>query len=237
MKQTGTSGQESSVASRTTTSAWSMYRAIVGIGALCALVIVTVYQTTATRIQDNQQRFLTAAIAEVLPMAATTVAVTASSDGRLQRLSQPAELPVFLGYDEGDRLVGAVITAQGMGYQDLIRVLYAYSFEHEAIVGLKVLDSKETPGLGDRVEKEPHFIANFSRLDARLDAGGDALLHAISTVKQGEKTDPWQIDGITGATITSEAIGNILHESASAWIPLLRRGAPNFSTSDVGGEP
>ena len=57
------------------TSAWSMYRAIVGIGAFCALVIVVVFQSTAARIRDNQERFLAAAIAEVLPQTQTTVAV------------------------------------------------------------------------------------------------------------------------------------------------------------------
>jgi electron transport complex protein RnfG len=190
-----------------------MYRAIVGIGALCALLIVTVYQTTAARIRENQARFLALAVAEVLPAA------------------QPA-LPVFLGYSADGELVGAVVTAQGMGYQDNIRVLYAYSFELDAIVGFKVLDSKETPGLGDKVEKEPHFIANFERLDATLTPDGNALLNPIVTVKQGEKEEPWQLDGITGATITSEAIGEILNDSANTWAPVLERDSSAFASSE-----
>ena len=52
-------------------------------------------------------------------------------------------------------------------------------------------------------------------------------------MKQGEKTEPWQIDGITGATITSEAIGNILNDSANAWVPMLERDAANI---DKGGQ-
>ena len=149
------------------TSAWEMYRAIVGIGALCALVIVGVFQGTAARIRDNQQRFLAGAIAEVMPAAAS----------------------------------------------------------ERAITGLKILETRETPGLGDKVETEPHFIANFETLDARLDDSGSALRNPIVTVKQGEKTDPWQIDGITGATITSEAIGSILNDSAGTWVPILERDA------------
>jgi electron transport complex protein RnfG len=78
------------------------------------------------------------------------------------------------------------------------------------------------------VEIEPHFIANFAALDARLNATGDGLANPIVTVKQGEKTEPWQIDGITGATITSEAIGNILDDSANAWVPALERDAANI---------
>jgi electron transport complex protein RnfG len=135
------------------------------------------------------------------------------------------ELPVLLGYGDSNELVGAVIVAEGMGYQDNIRVLYAYSFDLQAIVGFKVLASKETPGLGDRIETEAHFLANFERLDAGLTADQTALLHPIATVKQGEKTEPWQLDGITGATITSEAIGKILNDSAHQWLPVLERDA------------
>jgi len=214
------------------TSAWEMYRAIVGIGAFCALVIVGVFQGTAARIAENQERFLAGAIAEVLPVTASTVAVDLV-DGRLTATDQPPALPVFLSVDSDGQLAGAVLTGQGMGYQDNIRVLYAYSFDARAITGFKVLDSKETPGLGDRVEIEPHFIANFEALDARLNDAGDALANPIVTVKQGEKTEPWQIDGITGATITSDAIGNILNDSANAWVPMLERDAANI---DKGGQ-
>ncbi len=208
------------------TAAWSIYRAIVGIGALCALLIVTVYQMTADRIRENQARFLALAISEVLPAAHSTVAIELAEDGRLVEATDTPALPVFLGYDADAGLVGAVVTAQGMGYQDIIRVLYAYSFELDAIVGFMVLDSKETPGLGDRVETEAHFIANFEKLDATVMPGGESLLHPIVTVKQGEKTEAWQVDGITGATITSEAIGEILNNSANTWVPVLERNLP-----------
>ncbi|MDH3747893.1 MAG: FMN-binding protein [Gammaproteobacteria bacterium] len=219
------------------TSAWSMYRAIVGIGALCGLLIVTVYQTTAARIRENQERFLAMAVAQVLPAARSTLGVALTEDGRLEKTGEEFALPIFLGYDASGKLVGAVITAEGMGYQDKIRVLYAYSFDLDAIVGFKVLDSKETPGLGDRIEKEPHFLANFEKLDATLTPGGDSLLHPIVTVKQGQKINPWELDGITGATITSEAIGNILNNSATTWAPVLERNAQDFAIVELTEEP
>ena len=50
------------------TSALEMYRAIVGIGAFCALVIVIVFQSTAARIADNQERFLRALEKGELPV-------------------------------------------------------------------------------------------------------------------------------------------------------------------------
>jgi electron transport complex protein RnfG len=85
-----------------------------------------------------------------------------------------------------------------------------------AIIGLQVLSSNETPGLGDKIEKDPDFRANFTALDA-------SLKQEIVTVKNGEKTEPWQIDGISGATVSSKAVGKALNESAQFWIPTLKQ--------------
>ena len=222
------------------TSAWMMYRSIVGIGAFCALLIVSVYQGTAARIADNKARFLNNAIAGVLPDVRSTVEVSLDENGALVAATESADLPAFLGYGENGELVGAVITAQAMGYADNVTVLFSYSFELKAIVGFKVLESKETPGLGDKVEIEPHFLANFEALDARLNEDGTALANPIVTVKQGEKTEPWQVDGITGATITSDAIGVIMNKGAGEWVPLLEREARSFvhePVADPASEP
>ena len=197
-------------------------------GAFCALLLVGVFKATEARIADNKARFLASAVSQVLPASQTTVDVTKDADGNRVAATQPATLPVFLGYDENGELVGAVITSQAMGYADLVTVLFSYSFEKQAIVGFKVLESKETPGLGDKVEIEPHFLANFEALDARLNEERTALANPIVTVKQGEKTEPWQIDGITGATITSETIGVIMDKGASEWVPLLEREGRSF---------
>ncbi len=218
------------------TTTWEMYRSIVGIGAFCALLIVTVYNATAARIADNKARFLNNAISQVLPAAQSTVEVSLDANGALVAAAEPASLPVFLGYGEDGELVGAVITAQAMGYADNITVLYSYSFDLEAIVGFKVLESKETPGLGDKVEIEPHFLANFEALDARLSDDGTVLVNAIVTVKEGEKTEPWQLDGITGATITSDAIGVILNQGSSYWLPALERDARDFQPPQASEE-
>jgi len=120
-------------------------------------------------------------------------------------------------------LVGLAVEAQGMGYQDVIRLIYGYSFADEAIIGIQVLDSKETPGLGDKIENDTDFLANFERLDVALGEDSMALANAIVPVRHGEKTHPWEVDGITGATISSKAIAKILDGSAQYWVPRIQR--------------
>ena len=109
-----------------------------------------------------------------------------------------------------------------MGYQDVIRVLYGYDPAREIIVGFKVLDSKETPGLGDKITKDPKFLANFEALQVKLNATRSALEHPIEVVK-GTKHAPWQVDAITGATISSNAIGKLLNQSTEQRLPMLQK--------------
>ena len=76
--------------------------------------------------------------------------------------------------------------------------------------------------------------ANFERLDVALTDDLSAVANPIEFVQPGKKEQPWQVDGITGATISSTAIANILNASTSYWIPRIRRGLDDFAVS--GGE-
>ena len=73
-----------------------------------------------------------------------------------------------------------------MGYQDVIRVLYGYSAEANAVIGLRVLESQETPGLGDKIETDAGFLANFERLDVSLSDDLSRVLHPIEAVKHAQ---------------------------------------------------
>lgn len=207
-------------------SVWPMYRAMVGVGILCGLLIVSVYQVTLPIIEQNKAEALQQAIFEVLPGAASSATFERTDAGFVPladpgAASNPDRL-VYAGYDDERRLVGVAVEARGMGYQDVIVLIYGYSFAEDAIIGIQVLESKETPGLGDKIETDPDFLANFERLDVSLDAEGTTLAHPIVAVKKGEKTQPWEVDGITGATISSVAIADILNASAQVWVPHIR---------------
>ncbi len=203
---------------------WPMYRALVGIGMLCGLLIAVVFQGTRPVIERNRAEALERAIFAVLP-AAIERATFDVGDER-----------VHAGYDESGGLVGFAIEAAGMGYADTISILYGYSPDAETIVGIQVLASKETPGLGDKIETDPNFLENFVALDVRLDASGRELVNTVETVKRGAKTEPWQIDGITGATISSQAIGDILANSTARWLPLLKADLGTFTKGGDDGD-
>lgn len=209
---------------------WRIYRAVVGVGLLCGVAIVVVYELTRPIIQRNQLEFREEAIKSVLPGALETQAFRMNDAGQFEAAPSDARGGdlVFAGYDENRALVGLALEAQGMGYQDVLRMLYGYSFEHQSILGIRVLESRETPGLGDRIETDPKFLENFGSLDVSVSADGTAIAHPIEFVKPGEKNAAWQIDGISGATITSEATALMLRESSGRWIPQVRSRREDF---------
>ena len=192
---------------------WPMYRALVGVGMLCGLLIAVVFQGTLPIIEKNKAEALEKAVFAVIPSAVRRE--TIELDGG----------EVYAGYDENDNLAGVAIEASAMGYADVLTLLYGYDPSAETIIGIRVLTSKETPGLGDKIEKDEAFLRNFDALDARVDESGTAMRNRIVTVKNGTKTEPWQIDAVTGATITSNAVGEALGSSSDRWIPKVKEWA------------
>lgn len=216
---------------------WRMYRTLVGIGTLCGLVIVSVFQTTAPVIAHNKAVALEKAVFAVLPDAHEKLTYQYNSDGNFKLLtsvdSSTEKLPVVhVAYDQNRQLTGFALTAQGMGFQDTIELIYGYAPGKDAIVGFHVLGSRETPGLGSKIETDKAFLENFKLLDVTLTDDQSALAHSIETVKAGKKTQPWQIDMVTGATISSQAVGRILQNSASNWLPLLKKNIEDFNRGD-----
>jgi len=204
----------------------SSLRLIVSLGLIAmisGLFIVLAVQLTKEKIAHNKQVALEKAIFAVLPAATQSVKYRLDESGLVKLPNEATDANVYAGYDAGGDLAGLAMEGSARGYQDVVKVLYGYSLDREAIIGMTVLESTETPGLGDRANNDPEFHANFKNLDARLTEDGTAVANPIVTVKNGKKEQPWQIDGISGATVTSTAIGNGMRESTNRLLPLLHQ--------------
>lgn len=206
-----------------TSSAYMIF-VMTAVATFCGLLIVSVYQVTSPAIARNQARIVEESVYEVLPLATRQVAfaVDVSNDSVVASSDGQSPLPkIYAGYDDSGALVGIAVEASGRGYQDVISVLYSYSPDCSCINGFKVLEHKETPGLGDKIVTDEDFRANFEKLDATLDPATQTPAHAIVTVKHGTKSEPWQIDAISGATISSKAIGKIMEASTNEMLPII----------------
>lgn len=208
---------------------WYMYRAFVGIGVICTFIIAAVFLYTQPIIRDKQEAALQQSVLSVLGGAENKRdlvwrdgSLVLTTEGLATDGMDEKSARVYAGYDRQDRAVGYAITANGMGYQDNISVLYGYDPKADVIIGFHVLSSRETPGLGSKIGTDRKFLANFLKLDVSLNAQGQGLAHAITLSKVGQPKNSWQIDGITGATVSSKAVAKILRDSISRWAPRLK---------------
>ncbi len=147
-----------------------MFRAMVGVGVMCALLIVVTYELTFPIIKINKTEALEKAVFKVLPGATKKTTYKLNNDNSFEVFSKEPnkEQLVYAGFDKDSNLVGVAIEASGQGFQDVLRILYGYSPKTETVIGYYVLETKETPGLGDKIEKDQNFLNNFTALDVSL---------------------------------------------------------------------
>jgi len=187
-------------------------------GLLSGLIIVSVFEATLPTITAYKAKVLREAVFKVLP-GTVSMKRMVYSDGRLapSEVEEKGQEAVFSGYDADGKLVGYAIPSAGPGFQDIISLLYGYLPESRKVVGMEILESRETPGLGDKIYKDLEFVANFHDL---------AVDPEIVTVKKGQKAAPNEVDAITGATISAKAVVRIINEGNQRWLSRLE-GAPS----------
>lgn len=186
--------------------------------AICGLIIVGAYQSTFDAVLNNKRIATERSIFKVFPDAKTINAYTLEN-GAFSKSEDVSRSDFFAVYNENNQFLGIAAQGQAKGYGDLVRLMFAYESACECIRGIAVISMSETPGIGDKIITDKNFLANFEHLDARLNADLSALANAIVTVKNGTKENPWQIEAISGATISSRAVGKAINDSANTLLP------------------
>ena len=102
--------------------------------------------------------------------------------------------------------IGSVIPFRSTeGYSGTIQLLIALD-QDQRIVGLRAIDHKETPGLGDKIDtRKTDWILSFNGLSY-----GDLSPNDWAIDKDGGR-----FDSFTGATITPRAVVNALRDTLS----------------------
>ncbi len=187
-----------------------------GLGAFSGLLIVLVFGATEPAIRAHRAAVLAEAIMEVLgdPERYDTLYVVGDTltDTPPAGVSPEKADVVFLGYRDGAP-VGFAIHAARAGFQDTIGLIFGYDPNTSRLLGMKVLESKETPGLGDKIYKDLAFVDEFKGVEPPL-----------TGIKVGaEKGLPGEVVMITGATISSRTIINAINAELERLRPMLAR--------------
>jgi len=196
---------------------WQLLLTLTAAGALAGLAVVLLYDWTRPRVEAHKAAVLREAIEEVLhaPRRADTLWL---SNGALSATpptgadAKKAER-VYLGYDAQGRPTGYAIQVVEPGFADPITLLIGYEAGRRELLGMKVLESKETPGIADKVV-QPVFTAQFR-----------GRVAPITGIKRDESakmtTDRTAVVMITGATISSRAVLRGINKAIAHWQPYL----------------
>ena len=115
----------------------------------------------------------------------------------------PQYVPVYLVW-EGQTLHRLVLPVHGKGMWSTIYAYLALNGDLSTVAGMHVYRHGETPGIGDRIE-DPQWLSTWTGKRAYDDTGRSQFL-----VARGSSASPYRVDLITGASVTSEALGNIV---------------------------
>ncbi len=191
-------------------------------GAIAGLLLVFVYRATLPAIEAHKAEVLRQAVSEVLKGPARYDTLYVAGEGLAVELpfgSRERDVEkVYLGYDGAGQVMGFAVQAGEPGFQDIIEIIYGFDPATGKLLGMKVLESKETPGLGDKIEKDESFVTQF-----------DGARPPLLLVKRAGGAEN-EVDSITGATISSRAVVRIINHSLERLRPALEarfeEGAP-----------
>ena len=196
----------------------SSFRLIMALGIaglLSGIVLVGTYIYTDPLIKANKEAAIQRAIFKVLPNCSSSETLQLI-DGKLVIKEagtgdeeSDKDIPViYAGYNDNSELIGFAIPGAEPGFQDIIGAIFGYDGTRKLIIGFDVLESKETPGLGDKIFKDADWMASFAALEVSPE---------IIPVKKGEKQSNNEVETITGATISSKAVIKLLNNTMAEW--------------------
>jgi len=168
-----------------------MIASLAVVGILSGALLVLVYDYSTPKIRVNVENETERAIKNIFPEA-----------GKINKTKEPG---FFSVQDANDKLSGYAFIAEGNGYQGVIKLIIGVDPKLTEIKGMEVLDSAETPGLGAEIA-EDKFRKQFEDLSARRE---------IEYVKNQTPNKPYEIEAITGATISSRAVVAIVNNGMS----------------------
>ncbi len=186
-----------------------MFLNLVVIGALSGIILSGVFGVADPMIKANKEKELKEAIFVVLP--------GAKDFKVLEKTVGQEKLIVYKGIDENGSPVGVAFKADGGGFQGNIGLMVGLDTSYLKLKAVEVLEQLETPGLGDRIREEA-FKDQFKGLEVKP---------RVEYIKYRKPEKPNQIQAITGATISSEAVVKNINRA-------VEKVVANFPAEEIG---
>ena len=137
----------------------------------------------------------------------TSIELSSSQDIALLKRRENFQT-VYLHY-ESQALNAIILPVRGYGLWGTMKGYLALEPDFKTIIGLEFFDHKETPGLGGEIDN-PKWKAIWKGKEV-FSESGDILISLIKgSVDKSSEQAKYQVDGLSGATITSNGVTNLL---------------------------
>lgn len=172
---------------------------MLGITVVVVAAVSGAYLLTADRIRSNETLFLKRAVLKAAGLAvpAEAAAVEALYSARVRDAGEADRFEILA--EPGGAVTATVLRQNGMGLWGAIRAVVGFDAGGGRLTGIEFLEQSETPGLGARIE-EAWFKEQFKGKKGPLDL-----------VPEGSQDGENQFDAITGATITSKGVRDLVN--------------------------
>ena len=115
---------------------------------------------------------------------------------------------VYLHYEQNG-LNAIILPVRGYGLWGTMKGYLALEPDLQTIIGLEFFEHIETPGLGGEIVN-PRWKAIWKGKEI-FSESGEVLISVIKgSVDKSSKNSKYQVDGLSGATITSNGVTNLL---------------------------
>lgn len=169
---------------------------------ISVVLVALTDKLTASKIEENKAMMLLNALHEIAPentfdndLAASKIILTAQETGFAR------DTPVYLATLNNQPATAIFEVTTLKGYSGAMTLLIGVNAKDKTLTGVRVVQHKETPGLGDKIEtRKSPWILDF---DGKSLSNPDIDAWAV-------KKDGGEFDQFTGATITPRAIVNLV---------------------------
>ena len=112
--------------------------------------------------------------------------------------------PIYVWYSEEEKIQKVVLPIRGYGLWGTLYGYISLDSDLNTVKGIEYYDHKETPGLGGEVDN-PDWKSDWDGKKV-YDSSGKVILY----VTKGPSSEEYEIDGISGATLTSNGVTNMI---------------------------
>lgn len=182
---------------------------VIVLGVCFAATLAGIHQALKNRIAANQLHAIDGQIPALIPGAD-------SAKTKLdEHLTAQLKMEVRKAFSSKGKLLGWVLRASGSGFADKIEILIGLDVSTTKITGIYVLEQQETPCLGSKITTRRWNSQYYDQpTDKKL-----VVVKGMST--EQKKIKDGQIDAITGATISSDAVTDIVNDAVTKAKPAL----------------